>query len=190
MTTIEMVEKLRERANVSYDEAKSALDSCGGDLLDAMIYLERQGKVNPPQGASGFYSTAQEANPYDGQTGGKTVNASISGESFSAFMKRIWRWICNVVDKANHNNFEVVQNSKSVLSVPITILIILLICGFWVILPLLVIGLFCGCTYRFIGPEVEKSAVNDVMDSAAKAADNLKSEVMGDKNHHDDNLNI
>ena len=42
MTEFEKVEKLRERANVSYEEAKEALLASEGDLLDAMIYLEKQ----------------------------------------------------------------------------------------------------------------------------------------------------
>jgi hypothetical protein len=49
-----MVEKLRERANVSYEDAKLALDACGGDMLEAVIYLEKQGKTAPPAG--GFYA--------------------------------------------------------------------------------------------------------------------------------------
>ena len=45
MEDFEKIEKLRERANVTYEEAKEALNAANGDLLDAMIYLERQGKV-------------------------------------------------------------------------------------------------------------------------------------------------
>ncbi|MDR3119870.1 MAG: hypothetical protein LBU58_00805 [Clostridiales bacterium] len=55
MASLEMVDKLRERANVTFDEAKAALDAADGDILEALIYLEKQGKVPPPQG--GFYSS-------------------------------------------------------------------------------------------------------------------------------------
>ena len=44
MEMIEKVERLREKANVSYEEAKEALEQSGGDLLDAIVLLERQGK--------------------------------------------------------------------------------------------------------------------------------------------------
>lgn len=40
MDNFEKVEKLREKANVSYEEAKQALENCNWDILDAMIYLE------------------------------------------------------------------------------------------------------------------------------------------------------
>lgn len=40
--TPEQIEKLKQRANVSYDEAKQALEKCNGDILDALILLENQ----------------------------------------------------------------------------------------------------------------------------------------------------
>ena len=45
--TLEQVEALRARAEVSYEEARAALEDSGGDLLDALISLERAGKLRP-----------------------------------------------------------------------------------------------------------------------------------------------
>jgi DNA-binding Lrp family transcriptional regulator len=42
---LEQIEALRERANVSYAEAKEALEMCNGDLVEALIYLEKSNKV-------------------------------------------------------------------------------------------------------------------------------------------------
>jgi len=39
--TLEQVEQLRAHAAVSYEEARRALEACDGDLLDALILLER-----------------------------------------------------------------------------------------------------------------------------------------------------
>ena len=50
MEMIEKVERLRERADVTYEEAKAALEEASGDLLDAMVILERMGKVRGPAG--------------------------------------------------------------------------------------------------------------------------------------------
>ena len=55
MDHFEMVEKLRQKAQVSYEDAKSALEACDWDLLDALVYLEQQGKLQNEQKAS--YST-------------------------------------------------------------------------------------------------------------------------------------
>ncbi len=42
---LEQIEALRERANVSYSEAKEALETCNGDLVEALIYLEKNNKI-------------------------------------------------------------------------------------------------------------------------------------------------
>lgn len=176
MATLEQVEKLRERANVTYDEAKAALEATGDNLLEALIYLEKQGKVAPPENG-GFYSSRQEKASAQQDGGADGGNAS-RGESFGQLMRRLWNWLRKLLRAGNTNLFEVWQGGGVLLSVPVTILILLLICGFWVVIPLLLIGLFCGCKYRFRGRDIEKTAVNGVMESAARAADHIKQEVI------------
>ena len=39
MDHFEMVEKLRAKANVSYEEAKAALEASDWDILDALVLL-------------------------------------------------------------------------------------------------------------------------------------------------------
>ena len=58
MDYFEKVEKLVEKAGVSYEDAKQALDASDGDLLDAMILLERSGKTRGPKNST--YSTKYE----------------------------------------------------------------------------------------------------------------------------------
>ena len=48
MELLEKVEKIREKTGVSYEEAKAALEACGEDVLDALVYLENQGKIKKP----------------------------------------------------------------------------------------------------------------------------------------------
>lgn len=177
MATLEMVEKLKERANVSYDEAKTALEATGDDLLEALIYLERQGKTATPQ-SGGYYSTKMEVVQGGGGQNRRQDTGREYGESFGQMLRRFWRWFCRTVDKGNVNSFEVWKADKRILSVPVTVLVVFIIFCFWIVIPLLVVGLFLGCKYRFRGPELSDSQVNNVMDSAAKVADSIKSEVL------------
>lgn len=50
MDQLEKVEKIREKTGVTYEEAKAALDAAGGDVLDALVYLESQGKIKETGG--------------------------------------------------------------------------------------------------------------------------------------------
>ena len=42
--TLEKVDQVIERTGVTYAEAKQALEVCGGDVLDAIIYIESKMK--------------------------------------------------------------------------------------------------------------------------------------------------
>lgn len=58
---LEKIELLRERADVTYEEARDALEKCNGSLVEAIIYLEKSGKIKPPphetQTTTGFWAT-------------------------------------------------------------------------------------------------------------------------------------
>ncbi|MEQ8236602.1 MAG: DUF4342 domain-containing protein [Syntrophomonadaceae bacterium] len=58
---LEKIELLRERADVTYEEARDALEKCNGSLVEAIIYLEKSGKIKPPphetQASAGFWAT-------------------------------------------------------------------------------------------------------------------------------------
>jgi len=43
--TLEMIDELRKRANVSFEDARDALEKCNGDLLESLIYLEKNNKI-------------------------------------------------------------------------------------------------------------------------------------------------
>lgn len=180
MATLEMVEKLRQRANVTYDEAKEALGACGDDLLDAMIYLEKQGKVPRPEN-DGFYSSKAEGGEHE-KAAEKEGKKQPRGESFAQLLGRFLRWLRNLFLKGNANSFVIWRGEESLLSMPVTVLILLALICWWVVLPLLIVGLFFGCRYRFCGKDVEHSGVNDVIASAENAANSLKNDL---KDAHD-----
>ena len=46
---LKMVERLISKTNISYEEAKEALENNNWDILDATIYLENCGRVNKPK---------------------------------------------------------------------------------------------------------------------------------------------
>ncbi|WP_017413844.1 DUF4342 domain-containing protein [Clostridium tunisiense] len=41
---LENIDEVRRRANVSYEDAKAALEMCNDDIVEALVYLEREKK--------------------------------------------------------------------------------------------------------------------------------------------------
>lgn len=44
--TLEQIDLIMKRANVSYSEAKDALEKCNGDTIEALLYLEKADKIS------------------------------------------------------------------------------------------------------------------------------------------------
>ena len=174
---IEQVDKLKERADVSYADAKQALEQTNGDLLEAMIYLEKQGKakagsVGSFDSRSAEHSQSDSSGQQQKSQAGK--NYERKGDSFGDVMRKIWGFIRRMVHKCNINHFEVYRDGRCVLSMPVTLLVLFLLFFFYITLPVIIIALFFGCSYKFRGPDLGKKDINDVMDEAANAAETLK----------------
>ena len=54
--TLEKVDIIKERTGVSYAKAKEALEACGGDVVDALIYIEQTCECSK----KGIYTTAED----------------------------------------------------------------------------------------------------------------------------------
>lgn len=182
MVTLEQVEKLRKYANISYEEAKKALEETNGDILEAIVNLEKQNRIKPPK-ESGYYKSrkdkqnTKENNNEENRTGKGNYDR---GTSFGEVMGKIFRWCGEIINRGNKNSFEVMRGNEKVISIPVTVLVLLLFFMFWVIIPLLIVGLFFGYRYMFIGPDLGRENVNRAMDSVAEAAENIKKEVKGE----------
>lgn len=177
MTILEQVEKLCEMANISYEEAKNALDVANGDLLEAIIYLEKQGKVHAPTGG-GYYSSEKNIDTRSAVSNKENHHyEGKKGESFISFLKKTGEFCLKMIRKGNTNSFEVLKSEETKASFPITVLALLLIFAFWVTVPLIIIGLFFGFRYRFNGPDFSSNTINAAMDSVADAAENLRKSI-------------
>ena len=173
--TLEQVDKLRERADVTFEEAKAALEHSGGDLLDALIWLERQGKTASVSG--GFYSTRGTAPPRSDCVGNRAPEPERAQEEPKAQRGNIRDWIRSILDMGMENTFQVERGGKVLLTIPVLMGILLLAVAFYILVPLLVLGLFVGCRYHFSGPELGRDAVNQVMDKVTDTAEDIKNNV-------------
>ena len=159
MDHLEMVEKLREKANVSYEEARTALEASDWDLLDALVLLESEGKTGTRTASDFTTRAAQEEAPRPE----KKEEFDLRGA-----LRKLLCALRKLIRKGNANTFAVIRKEEEIVAVPVTVLAALLIFVWPFSSIVLIVGLFLGCRYRFSGPDISRK-VNDVMDQAADA---------------------
>jgi len=185
--TLEMVERLKEKADVSYRQAKEALEYSGGNLLDALIYLEEKGSI--PRDAGAYYSTKRETPPPPAeplpaelpekakkQGAPRAPRPPRSKGRVRRFFHTLRRWLVD-------NELEIWRRSQPITALPVLILVLLLCCAPYITIPILVLGLFLGFRYRFSGPDLDRDEINDVMGSVADTAADLGHKVMDELKH-------
>ena len=164
MDNFEKVEKLREKANVTFEEAKAALEEANGDLLDAMILLEKQGKAEAQKES---FSTKDEPSSLMVVDEPEKKDKK-RGNAFTDKLKALWHKSCE-------NYFVVERNEETIVNIPIWVFIIILLFTWHVTLAAMIIALFFGCRYSFKGA-AEMKLANDVCDKVSEAADKVKEE--------------
>lgn len=170
MDNFEKIEKLVEKTGISYGEAKRVLEQADGDLLDAMIILEREGKAQAPK--SSTYSTQyEEQTQYVSVP--RQVESTMEDDSVRVRLKRAMRKVWHFL----RTNSVIARNKAGdvVFNLPLWGVAILLIMFWWITIILLVVSLFVGFKYEFVG-EADLEKVNQIMDQASSAADKVKDE--------------
>lgn len=165
MTEYEKVEKLREKTNVTYEEARTALEAADWDLLEALVLLEKEGKV---ENGPARHSTKAEATPEE-----EPEKESAFRQHAVSFRDQVRKFIRICCD----NHFAITRKEKEVLRIPVIVLLILVLMSAGWTLAILAAGLFFGLRYSLHGEQLGKPAVNDVMDKAANAAENVRETV-------------
>lgn len=92
MERIELVELVREKADVGYTDAKEALDACGDDLLDALVWLEAQGRS---QTRTAHVTTAAPSGGISGEMYAAQAGYARSSQSG---LRVLTRWLGSVRD--------------------------------------------------------------------------------------------
>ena len=174
MDNMQMVEKLREYADVTYEEAKAALDEANGDLLEAVILLERQGKTKKPEQST--YTTKAEEQPQY-----QDVRERIEQQEKKAsdgFGRKTGRAVKKMVNILRRNFFQVTRSDNLLFQMPVWVFALILLFFWETVIPVMLISLFFGVRFSFTG-EDDLSSANDFMEKAGDMADEVRNEFVG-----------
>lgn len=88
--SLEKIDVIRDRTGVSYTEAKEALEACDGNVVDALVYIENNGK-NKNNIKEEMYTTKEE------------------------FVS----WLKDIIKKGNVNRILIKKDDKVVVDIPV-----------------------------------------------------------------------
>ncbi len=140
MDHIEMVQKLHEKAGISLADANDALERSGWDMLEALLLLEREGKI--PR----LTASASTNSSGDGYEEVKATAGSKSGD-FDKKMHSFSDKLRDFVMKGFTHDFVIRRHKNEIVCIPIVFVILIMCFAFWPIIVAMVIGLFLDCSY-------------------------------------------
>ena len=135
-----MAEKLVEKCGITYEEAGEVLKEADYDLLEAMIILERRGRLG---NGVNKYSTCIMQNNYTSTR----YESAADAESLGEFIKIAWRKLCEFCRDLLKYQVVISKNGREMINFPLILAIILVCCTAGVVFAAVVISLMSGCSY-------------------------------------------
>ena len=170
--TLEKVDEIRRRTGVSYKIAKEALELNGGDVLEALIYIENNVVV-----------PFAEENNFKDDNSKKSENI----EEFKA-------WLKNIIEKGNVSRIKVKKDDTTLVDVPVNAGIAAAVIGV-IVPPILAFGVIatvatkltieitkCDGSVEVVNKYVEKAA-GEVKDKAYEFAGIVKDKFKNTKDN-------
>lgn len=136
----EMAEKLVEKCGISYEEAGEVLKEANFDLLEAMIILERRGKLGGSK--SNKYSTGMQPDYYV-----YSEKSAADAENIKEFFSLAWQKLCEFFRDILKYCVVISKDGRDILEFPLILAIILMCCTVGLCFLIVIITLFNGCSY-------------------------------------------
>lgn len=179
-----MIKRLMEKADITVEEAVEVLEACNWDLLDAIIDLERRGKLRgnksetiieavPVENYKNTHNQEDSRQEYNGEAHGEEKKDECCG-GIGTLIGRMFKFIGKLIKKGNNNFFDAKKDNEKPIRIPLTIAVLFIVFLSVPSIILLVIGLFCGYKYSISGPNINCHGVNTIFEEVSKSADNIK----------------
>lgn len=94
--TLDKVDQVKERTFVTYEEAKRALEHSNGDVLEALIYIERKQKDEYEQ---------------------KCINNNRTKDAETT--EELKEWLKNIINKGNVTRIKIKKGERTLIDIPV-----------------------------------------------------------------------
>lgn len=174
MERLKLVDKLKNKANISYEEAKDALEKSNWDMLEAMLYLEAHEKVQKPSLSIFYTNESKESYNENGEEVNLKEDTNENNFENKNSFEGVFEAICKAIDTCNNIFIEIIRNSRVILKIPFTVLIVLLFFAFWIVIPLMIIGLFFNMEFLVSSKKIDVDKINKVFKETSKVVKDVK----------------
>ncbi|MGM8271799.1 ubiquitin [Clostridium perfringens] len=174
MEKLKLVDKLKNKANISYEEAKDVLEKSNWDMLEAMLYLEAHGKVQKPSISIFYTNESKESYNENGEEVNLKKDTNENNFENKNGFEGVFEAICKAIDTCNNIFIEIIRNSRVILKIPFTVLIVLLFFAFWIVIPLMIIGLFFNMEFLVSSKKIDVDKINKVFKETSKVVKDVK----------------
>ncbi|MCD2347511.1 DUF4342 domain-containing protein [Clostridium guangxiense] len=170
--TLEKIDIIKERTGVTYTEAKEALEASNGNVIDALVYVEKNSKKN----------------------GGAKEQFDTTKDEFVA-------WIKDIISKGNVSRIRVKKDDKIILDIPVSAGIVGGVAAGVVWAPSIALMFLTAVVTRVtveitkedgsveVVNKVVKDTVTNVKEKMNDAASEFKEKFKGSNNNRDDSEN-
>ena len=171
------VEKLVEITGASFEDARSAIRACDGDIVDAMVYLEKIGKVNTNSVTGNMdprFAPISEAEIAAAAARKEAKRAEVKARcektrgAFGEFARKTMRFL-------THNKITISKDGQEFASIPLLAALIITSISFGFAIVCVFVSMMFGYDYSFTG-ETNLDAANRVLAQAGTTAGNVKAE--------------
>ena len=175
------VEKLVEITGASFEDATSAIRACDGDIVEAMVYLEKLGKVT--KNTSTTYvdprfapiSEAEIAAAAAKREAERAIRRAQAHEACVKTRSAFGEFVRKTVRFLTHNRITISKNGQEFASIPLLAAIIICSVSVGFAIVAVFISMMFGYDYAFKG-ETNFDAANRAMAQVGTAAGNVKAE--------------
>ena len=147
---LDQIDELRKRTNASYQDAKDALEKCNGDLLEALIFIEKEKKAKPTE------------------------------EDATDHLNNFIQAVKKIIKKGNETKFIIKKRDSIILSLPVTVVVIVTVIAPYITVFSIILALLTGYRIRFQGKNGEDMKVNDTIDKVSDTVVNIKKKLVDD----------
>lgn len=184
MENYQKIEQIVNTTGCSFEDAKAALEANEWDMIDAVINLERDGKIKKETAAQSTPKAegAVEITPEvirDDDTAGKKGSEGSCGSAKKS-THRVRGFFRRIKEILLNNRMLVFKNNgQKIVDFPIIVPVIALIAFFWATLIIAVLAMIFGYRFHFEGDDLGKTNINDTMDKATDYAEKVKDNLTG-----------